>query len=103
MIERCPYYGLRFSPVWVGKLASCKHLYHCWCALLHFNISLKCIHPTCEEEMHESWWSCVGIAKPRTIMVVEPILKTSRPKLPRHFGPSPKGTIHFFSLAHELD
>jgi hypothetical protein len=90
VIKQCPFYRLGFPDVWVGKLASYKHLYHYWCALLHFSFSSKCIHLTCEKEMHKSWWSCVGIAKPRTIMVAKPILETSRPKLPKHFGPSPK-------------
>jgi hypothetical protein len=33
IIEQCPFYGLGFSHVWLGKLASCKHLYHYWCAI----------------------------------------------------------------------
>jgi hypothetical protein len=33
--------------------------------------------------MQDSWWSSIGIAKPRMIMVVElSMLKTLRPKLP---------------------
>jgi hypothetical protein len=41
--------------------------------------------------MHKIWWNCVGIAKPGTITVTKPNLETSRLKLPKHFGPSPKG------------
>lgn len=44
MIKCCPYYGLGFSPLWSRTIASCKHLYHCWCVDIHFCTSSKCIH-----------------------------------------------------------
>ncbi len=64
MVERCPFCGFGFAPMWVGQLVSCKHFYHCWCDVVYFNISKKCIKPRCQEEMHESWWNYVGIQKP---------------------------------------
>jgi len=56
MVERCPCCGLGFTPMWVGKLASCKHFYHCWCAAVHFSYFSKCIKEGCEVKMHEMWW-----------------------------------------------
>jgi hypothetical protein len=56
MVECCPYCGLGFTPMWVGKLAFCKHVYHCWCATVHLNSFSKCIKVGCEEKMHEMWW-----------------------------------------------
>jgi hypothetical protein len=55
-VERCPHCGLRFTLMWVGKLASCKHFYHCWCVTIHFSSFSKCIKVGCEEKMHEMWW-----------------------------------------------
>jgi hypothetical protein len=55
MIECCPYYGLGFSLMWLRTIASCKHLYHYWCADMYFNASSKCIHLGYEEEMHKAW------------------------------------------------
>jgi hypothetical protein len=46
-------------------LASCKHLYHPSCAIVHFNTSTKRVDPLCLKEMHDSWWLCSGIKKPR--------------------------------------
>jgi hypothetical protein len=42
-IGLCVFCGLGFAPLWVGKITYCKHVYHCWCAYLHFNTSTKCI------------------------------------------------------------
>jgi hypothetical protein len=47
----------------VGKLVLCKHFYHYWCAIVHFNSSSKCIKVRCEKEMHEMWWSFIGVEK----------------------------------------
>jgi hypothetical protein len=60
----CSFCGLSFELVWVGKLASCKYLYHPWCAIVHFSTSTKCGDPLCAKEMHNSWWLCSGIKKP---------------------------------------
>ncbi len=38
LIDQCPYCGLGFLLMWVGKIASCKHIYHYWC-VVHFNTS----------------------------------------------------------------
>lgn len=27
-VEHCPFFGLGFQPLWVGPIASCKHVYH---------------------------------------------------------------------------
>jgi hypothetical protein len=45
------------------------------------------VHPLgCEEEMHNAWWSFVGIIKLGTLVVSEPKLKAPRPKLlPKHY------------------
>jgi hypothetical protein len=75
-----------------------------FCTLIHFSTLSKCIHLNCSEKMRDSWWSCVRITKPETIMVVEPsMLKTSRPELPNHFIISPKGKFHFFPSWNRLD
>jgi hypothetical protein len=66
--------------MWVGKLPSYKHLYEYWCVVAHFSISSKCIDLKCEEEMHNAWCNYIGITKPKTVVVVEPTLKTSRQK-----------------------
>jgi hypothetical protein len=52
-VEHCPFCGLGFQPLWARLIASCKHVYHSWCAFVHFNQSRKCIHNFCGEEMHE--------------------------------------------------
>jgi hypothetical protein len=60
-VSGCSFCGLYFEPIWVGKLASCKQLYHPWCAIVHFSTSTKCVNPLCAKEMHDSWWLCSGI------------------------------------------
>jgi len=42
-IGLCVFCGLGFAPLWIGKITYCKHVYHCWCAYLHFSTSTKCI------------------------------------------------------------
>jgi hypothetical protein len=91
MIKQCPYCKLGFFSCVGRKACFLQAFVPLLVCVLHFSISLKCIHLTCEEEMHKSWWSCVGIAKLGTIMVTKPILETWRLKLPKHFSPSPKG------------
>jgi hypothetical protein len=29
LIGLCPFCGLGFTPLWVGKITSCKHVFHC--------------------------------------------------------------------------
>jgi hypothetical protein len=60
----CSFCGLSFEPIRAGTLASCKHLYHPWCAMVHFSTSTKCVDPLCVKEMHDSCWLCNGISKP---------------------------------------
>jgi hypothetical protein len=56
-----------------------------FCNSVHFSISSKYIHLNCEKEMHDAWWSYIEITKPKTIVVVELTLKTSRPKFSKQF------------------
>jgi hypothetical protein len=42
-VEHYPFCGLGFEPLWVGQIASCKRVYHAWCAHVHFQMSTKCI------------------------------------------------------------
>jgi hypothetical protein len=42
-INKCAFCGLGFSLVWVTQFASCKHVYHEWCALYYFATSTKCV------------------------------------------------------------
>jgi len=50
--EHCPFNGMGFKLVWSRQIASCKHVYHGWCAFVHFSQSTKCIDVLCGEEMH---------------------------------------------------
>ncbi len=54
LIGLCPFCGLGFTPLWVGKIISCKHVYHCWCVDLCFSNSTKWIQIGCVEDMHEA-------------------------------------------------
>ena len=63
-ITLCPFCLRGFQPAWDCLLASCRHAYHSWCALTHFNESTKCIHKDCAMEMHKDWWTSTGIQKP---------------------------------------
>lgn len=65
-LEKCSFCGLGFEPVWDVRLASCKHGYHEWCCRFHFENSTKCVEEGCDEEMHEGWWSAIGLVKPGT-------------------------------------
>ncbi len=99
MIECCPYCELGFSPMWSRTIASCKHLYHCWCVDIHFNTLSKCIHLSCEEEMHEVWWDSFVIMKPNIIVMFEHSLKAPRlvKVLPKHYASEfPRGTFCYF-------
>jgi hypothetical protein len=69
LIGLCPFCGLGFAPLWASKITSYKHVYHCWCADLHFNISTKCIQARCAKDMHEAWWHSTRIKKPRSATI----------------------------------
>ncbi len=71
-VEHCFFSGLGFKPLWVGQIAYCKHVYHNWCAFVHFNKSTKCIDVLCGEEMHEGWWNSLGIIKLGSGAMLEP-------------------------------
>jgi hypothetical protein len=47
-VEHYPFYGLCFKPLFL-----IKHVYHNWCAFVHFNESTKCIDVLRGEEMHK--------------------------------------------------
>jgi hypothetical protein len=64
-VEHCPFFRLGFEPFWARQIASCKHVYHVWCAHGHFSLSIKCIDILCGEDMHESWWVATSIQNPR--------------------------------------
>jgi hypothetical protein len=34
-VENCPSCGSRLQPLWEGRITSCKHVYHDWCAHVH--------------------------------------------------------------------
>jgi len=55
--------GLGFKTLWAGQIASCKHVYHNWCAFVHFSESTKCIDALCGDETHGGWWNFIGIIK----------------------------------------
>jgi len=38
----------------------CKHLYHPWCALMHFKHSSKCANPHCKTNMSLEWFKNFG-------------------------------------------
>ncbi len=61
------FYGLRFAPIWAIMMFSCEQVYHDWCATHHFSTFIKCVAKDCEVKMHEAWWSCVELIKPRVI------------------------------------
>lgn len=89
MVEKCSFCGLGFDPIWATRLTSCKHFYHDWCALSHFNTSFFCIENKCGQEMHDAW-NVVGLRKLGTtisMMATLPkiertvIMKTRLPRL----------------------
>ncbi len=64
--KHCPFCGSGSQSVWARLIAFCKHIYHSWCAFVHFNQSRKCIHNFCGEKMHKGQWVAIGIIKPRS-------------------------------------
>ncbi len=99
-IGRCPFCGLGFTPMWARKLASCKHMYHYWCVIIHFNSLSKCIHLGYEEEMHNAWWSFIRIIKLGTLVVSKPKLKAPGPKLLLEHYMITSLKVPFFILNH---
>jgi hypothetical protein len=63
LIRLCPFFGLGFAPLWVHKITSYKHVYHCWCVDVHFSTSTKCIETGCAKDMQEAWWNSTRIKK----------------------------------------
>ncbi len=102
MIQCCPFYGLEFSLMWVGKITSYKHVCHCWCVSIHFSTSSKCIQPSCREDMHETWWKSSGMNKLGTIVILDhaPCKDFgSRPEFLPLQKPKTKGTINSVLLS----
>ncbi len=60
-VEHYPCCRLGFEPLWVGQITSYKHVYHVWCAHVHFSSSIKCIDNLCGEDMHERRWVATSI------------------------------------------
>lgn len=54
-VEHCPFCGLGFESLWARQITFCKHVYHVWCAHVHFQMSTKCNEALCGEEMHDGW------------------------------------------------
>ena len=90
MLEKCSFCGLGFEPVWDVRLASCKHGYHKWCCRFPFENSTKCVEEGCDEEMHEGWWSAVGLVKLGT-----PAHVFSTPRAIKNLPDSPLGSLYF--------
>ena len=91
VLEKCSFCGLGFQPVWDVRLASCKHGYHEWCCRFHFEKSTKCVEEGCGEEMHEGWWSAVGLVKPGTSSASV----FSTPRAINKLPDSPLGSLYF--------
>ncbi len=62
-IVPCPFCHRLFGPTWDGKIVSCKHVYHSWCALNHFFTSTKCFLTGYGQEIHPLWWEQARIKK----------------------------------------
>jgi hypothetical protein len=95
IVEWCPLCGLGFAVVWIGKLAPCKHFYHCWCVIVHFNTLEKCIKLGREEYMHGGLWSSARIKKIEVSYLISNFKPISRAK---NFPPTHKfGCVCNFS------
>ena len=88
MLEKCSFCELGFQPIWDVRLASCKHGYHEWCCRFHFENSTKCVEEGCDEEMHEGWWSAVGLVKLGTLARA-----FSTPRAIKNLPDSPLGSL----------
>jgi hypothetical protein len=82
----CSFCGLGFEPIWATIVASCKHLYHPWCALIHFTFSTMCVDPSCEQMFHDNWWFYSGIKKPGLEKDFRGLLK-GEIMTPNHYPP----------------
>jgi hypothetical protein len=56
-------------------------MYHCWCTIVHFRSSSKCIHMSCEEEMDDVQWNIANIKKLNILIIFESKLKVLRSNL----------------------
>jgi hypothetical protein len=84
LIGLCPFCGLGFAPLWASNITSCKHVYHCWCADLHFNTSTKCIQTGCAKDMHEVWWHSIKIKKAKNVTILDYTLVKNTTTRPKH-------------------
>jgi len=66
LVGKCVFCGLGFVPIRVARFSSYKHAYHDLCSIHHFGQTIKCIVKECEAKMHEVYWGCVGLTKPKT-------------------------------------
>ncbi len=100
-VENYPYCGLGFKLLWVGQIASCKHVYHGWWAFVHFSKFAKCIDDLCGEEMHEGWWISIGIIKLGTRTTLEPRKHTTVKKIVGgHVQGKYTNSTHFVAIPH---
>jgi hypothetical protein len=44
-------------------VTSCRHLYHLWCAAIHFRSQSTCIEGTCGARMSPKWFMSFGFGK----------------------------------------
>ena len=51
---RCPFV---FNDIVV---ASCRHLYHPWCATVHFRVNTRCFDKSCDVLMSPEWYKSFG-------------------------------------------
>lgn len=63
-VTMCAFCGGKFPPTWECRLATYMHMYHSWCVVAHFSISMKCLVKGCHQEMHLDWWKGFKIIKP---------------------------------------
>jgi hypothetical protein len=44
-------------------VSSCRHLYHPWCAAIHFKLHSKCYETSCEARMSPEWYLSFGFGE----------------------------------------
>jgi hypothetical protein len=44
-------------------VASCRHLYHPWCAMVHFKLHTQCFDSSCNVLMGPEWYKSFGFSK----------------------------------------
>jgi hypothetical protein len=62
-ISDCTLCGYGF-PFFDIVIASCRHLYHLWCAPIAFQNSGRCRDPECRTLVHPDWYKSFGFGKP---------------------------------------